>query len=215
MDEVIEKITLLSGVKKLKRPYKVNDKIKNKMRTLEKELRKAKTLKNNINIAKCLYWMGEEQLNEKFYRMQKQNNRKLARNVYTLVQEDIHWLDYFGEITLKTWRKLNVKKILEGRKRLEEVLDGARINVGEDVNPRLRPDDPQQETAVVEDGTHNFGWTGGEDQFLNPSSRMESYDLEEALRLVSRPNENEGLGQSWEDLLGISEDILEVRPTME
>jgi hypothetical protein len=88
------------------------------------------------------------------------------------------------------------------RKRVKRVLDGARTNVGEDVNLYLYPKNPQQETAVIVDqmtrpieGNQN-GTTG---------NWTEPVELEEALRLVEDYQEEEDSWPMWDNLIGRSD----------
>ena len=71
------------------------------------------------------------------------------------------------------------------------------------MNPQPNPNNPQQETAAA--AWDDITWTL-EDQFLGPG--IESRDSE-VVREISQSCETEDLGRTWEDLLGISQDIPE------
>ena len=77
------------------------------------------------------------------------------------------------------------------------------------MNPQPNPNNPQQETAAAE--WDEITWTL-EDQSLGP--RIESRDSE-VVQEIDQPRETEDFGRTWEDLLGISEDIPENTGLME
>ena len=66
------------------------------------------------------------------------------------------------------------------------------------------PNNPQQETAAA--AWDEITWTL-EDQFLGPG--IESRDSE-VVQEICNPRETEDLGRTWEELMGISEDIPEI-----
>ena len=71
------------------------------------------------------------------------------------------------------------------------------------MDPQRNPNNPQQETAAA--AWDDITWTL-EDQFRG--SGIESRDSEE-VQEIDHPRETEDFGRTWEDLLGISEDIPE------
>ena len=72
-----------------------------------------------------------------------------------------------------------------------------------DVNPQPSPNNPQQETAAVT--WDEITWTL-EDQFRGPG--IESRDSE-VVNEIDQSRETEDFGRTWEEILGISEDIPE------
>src|SRR6266511_3281759 len=82
------------------------------------------------------------------------------------------------------------------------------------VNPQPSPDNPQQESAVTAAAAWDeLTWTA-EDQFLFQRPETESRDSD-AIQTIDNPCETEDLGRTWEDLMGISEDIPENTGLME
>ena len=70
------------------------------------------------------------------------------------------------------------------------------------------PNNPQQEDAVTAAvAWDELTWTM-EDQFLFQESETESRDSE-VIQEICSPCETEDLGRTWEELMGISEDIPE------
>ena len=74
------------------------------------------------------------------------------------------------------------------------------------MNPQPSPNNPQQESAVTA-AWDELTWTA-EDQFLFQGPETESRDSE-ALQAIGNSRETEDLGRTWEELMGISEDIPE------
>jgi len=169
----------------------------------------SKMFKEYHNVAQCLYWIGELQFDPKMKRQFSGHMLAQARKVYALCKENPEWIGHMSRITLEDWTKTNIREAVQSRQRVRQVLDGARTYVGEDVNPQPNPNNPQQETAAA--AWDDITWTL-EDQFLGPG--IESRDSE-VVQEIDHPRETEDFGRTWEDLLGISEDIPENAGLME
>src|SRR3990170_1002409 len=202
MDQIILKITP-HGEKTVTKPFKLTEKPKQVKEKLMRAYNKAKMFKEYHNIAQCLYWVGELQFDSKMKRQFSGHMLAQARKVYALCKENPEWIGHMSRITLEDWTKTNIREAVQSRQRVRQVLDGARIYVVEDVNPQLNPNNPQQETAAA--AWDDITWTL-EDQFLGPG--IESRDSE-VVQEIDHPRETEDFGRTWEDLLGISEDIPE------
>src|SRR3989337_1932179 len=202
MDQIIIKLTPY-GEKTIKRPFEPADKPKNIKEKLMRTYNESKMFKEYHNVAKCLYWIGELQFESKLKRQFSGHMLAQARKVYALCKENPKWIGHMSQVILEDWTKTNIREAVQNRRRVRQVLDGARTYVGEDVNPQPNPNNPQQETAAA--AWDEITWTL-EDQFLGPG--MESRDSE-VIQEIDQPRETEDFGRIWEDLLGISEDIPE------
>jgi len=168
----------------------------------------AKMFKEYQNVAQCLFWIGEEQFDKKIKRQIGGHMLAQAKKVYALCKDHPEWIGHMSRVTIKEWKRTNISEVLRYREKVGKVLDGARTYVGEDVNPRPSPENPQQESAVTEAAAWDeITWTEG-DQFLFQGPEMESRDSDE-LQTNYNPRETEDLGRTWEELMGISEDIPE------
>src|SRR6266511_3545311 len=209
-------ISLLTPLSVEIRPKPVNEKTKPKEKAtkLIRAYAEAKMFKEYQNVAQCLFWIGEEQLDPKMKRQFGGHVLAQARKVYSLCKDRPEWIGHMSRITIENWKKTNISEVLKYRERVGRVLDGARINVGEDVNPQPSPDNPQQESAVTAAAAWDeLTWTA-EDQFLFQRPETESRDSD-AIQTIGNPCETEDLGRTWEDLMGISEDIPENTGLME
>jgi hypothetical protein len=204
MEEILQDLIPLSEGELISKPYNKNDNPKTKWKILERKLNKQKILRNYENIAMCLYWIGKETADKKFTKLAGAYVSKMSRKVYVLVKGNKKCLKYCGRIKIKTWEKLRTADIGELRREMLKVLDGARTNVGEDVNPYLNPNIPQQETTVDQ----MTGPTGG-NQMGMTGNWSEPFELEEALRLVEEYQEEEDSWPMWDELIGRPENTSE------
>jgi hypothetical protein len=207
MERIISLLTPL-GVEI--RPKQVNEKTKLKERAtkLMRAYAEAKMFKEYQNVAQCLFWIGEEQFNSKLKRQFGSHVLAQARKVYSLCKDHPEWIGHMSRVTIEDWKRTNISEVLRYRERVRRVLDGARTYVGEDVNPQPSPNNPQQESEVTAAvAWDELTWTA-EDQFLFQRPGTESRDSE-VVQAISNPRETEDLGRTWEELMGISEDIPE------
>ena len=206
MEEIINKLVPLSAGKRFKKPYEKKDKPSEKQKKLSKALNKYKTLRDNENIAMCLYWIGKEAADKKFAQRNGYHILSLGKALYALCKGNKSWINHFGRITLSDWRKINIRQALQMRNRVKRVLDGARTNVGEDVNPNHNSNVLQQNHVP-----HDNQVTRPNNGDLNEDTGISelSYDLEEALQTIGHPHEDEDSWPSWEDLTGNMENMPE------
>ena len=205
MEQIISLLTPLSVEIRLK-PVNEKTKLKERATKLIRAYAEAKMFKEYQNVAQCLFWIGEEQFNPKMKRQFGGHVLAQARKVYSLCKDHPEWIGHMSRITIENWKRTNISEVLRYRERVGRVLDGARTYVGEDVNPQPSPNNPQQESAVTAAAAWDeLTWTA-EDQFLFQGPETESRDSD-VIQAISNPCETEDLGRTWEDLMGISEDI--------
>jgi len=77
------------------------------------------------------------------------------------------------------------------------------------VNLCPSPNNPQQEDAATAAVTWDDITWNMEDQFLFQRSGVESRDPK-VIQEIGNPHETEDFGRTWEELMGISEDIPEI-----
>lgn len=195
MDSILQKVLPLSVGIGVKKPYSKDDKTETRAKKLDKVLRKAKLLKRNIHIAQCLYWIGKGLTKRKFQRYFQPFTIKQAKKVYILCEGHKMWLRNFEKIGLTEWRNVKLEEIRARRDELAVILDGARINVGENVNPSSNPSIPQQEetAAAWNDITWNL-----DDQLAIQENGIESHDW----MVTDNSCETGDLSQYWEELIG-------------
>ena len=194
----------------------INEKMKLGERTAKimRAYNEAKMFKEYQNVAQCLFWIGEEQFDRKIRKYLGGHMLAQAKKIYSLCKDHPEWIGYMSRVTIEDWKRSNISEALKYRERVGRVLDGARTYVGEDVNPQSSPNNPQQESAVSAAAAWDeLTWTA-EDRFLFQRPETESRDSD-AIQTIGNPCETEDLGRTWEDLMGISEDIPENTGLME
>src|SRR6266511_3885091 len=206
MERIISLLTPLS-VETRPKPMDEKMKPKEKIKKLMRAYEEAKMFKEYQNVAQCLFWIGEEQFDRKIRKYLGGHMLAQAKKIYSLCKDHPEWIGYMSRVTIKDWKRTNISEVLRYRERVRRVLDGARTYVGEDVDPQ--PSNPQQESAVTAAAAWDeLTWTAAEDQFLFQGPETESRDSE-AIQAISNPSGTEDLGRTWDDLMGISEDIPE------
>jgi hypothetical protein len=213
MDRIIDNLTPLS-VETIKKPYRRSDQSKEMVQKILRKYEEAKTFKEYHNVAKCLYWIGKEQFNVKIRRRVSGHMLAQAKKVYALCSENPQWIGHMSMITIEMWTKININEARRNREQVKRVLDGARNDVGEDVNLHPSPDNPQQSTETTAAAAWDEVTRVMEDQFLIQGPMAESCDFEVTSR-IGQPYETEEIGRTWEELMGISEDIPEINGLME
>jgi hypothetical protein len=197
MEEILQDLIPLSVGELISKPYNKNDNPKTKWKILERKLNRQKILRNYENVAMCLYWIGKETSDKKFAKLTSSHIVTISRKVYMFAKGNKGYLRYFRRVKMKRWERLRIANIGMLREGVTRVLDGARTNVGEDVNPYLNPNNPQQETAADQLTGPNEG-----NQIGMTGNWSEPFELEEALRLVEDYQEEEDSWPMWDDLIG-------------
>jgi hypothetical protein len=204
MERIVLLLTPLSVERRI-RPINEKMSVKEKAKRLKRAYQEAKMFKEYQNVAQCLFWIGEEQFDSKLRKQFGSHMLAQARKVYSLCKDHPEWIGHMSRVTIEDWKRTNISEVLRYREKVKEVLDGARTYVGEDVNPQQNPNNPQQESAVSA-AADELTWTM-EDQFRFQGPEGESGDWD--VQAICNPCETEDLGQTWEELMGISEDIPE------
>ena len=109
----------------------------------------AKMFKEYQNVAQCLFYIGEEQLDPKIKRQFGGHMLAQVRKVYLLCKDYPEWIGHMSRVTIEDWKRTSIKEVREYWEKVGKVLDGARTYVEEDVNPQSNPTNPQQESAAT------------------------------------------------------------------
>jgi hypothetical protein len=206
MEQFFQNIIPLSEGKSINKPYNKNDNYKEKWKKLERELNKRKNLNEYESIAMCLYWIGKEMADKRFTRLLPAYRARIARKVYAFAKGNKRNLLYCTKVPLKCWEKVKLTDTKELGRIMKRILDGARINVGEDVNPDLYPNNPQQSSTTAEN--QMIGLSEG-NQNEGSDNWSETYNLVEEFRKMSNPQEDEDSWPMWDDLIGRLENTSE------
>ena len=194
MEKILSLLTPLS-VEVRPKPVHERIKAKEKLERLIRAYEEAKMFKEYQNVAQCLFWIGEEQFNQKIKRQLRGHMLAQAKKVYVLCKDHPEWIGHMSRVTIEEWKRTNISEVLRYRKKVGRVLDGARTYVGEDVNPQPSPNNPQQESAVTAAAAWDeLTWPEG-DQFSFQGPEIESRDSE-VLQTIYNPRETEDLGRT-------------------
>src|SRR6266511_3857028 len=196
MEQIISLLTPLS-VEIRQKPVDKKTKLKERATKLMRAYAEAKMFREYQNVAQCLFWIGEEQLDPKMKKQFGGHVLAQARKVYSLCKDHPKWIGHMSRITIENWKRTNISEVLRYRERVGRVLDGARTYVGEDVSPQPGPNNPQQESAVTAAAAWDELTRTAEDQFLFQGPETESRDSD-VIQAIDNPCETEDLGRTWE-----------------
>src|SRR3989337_501764 len=126
MDKIIVKLNP-HREETVEKSFKMTDKSKNIKEKLMRMYNESKMFKEYHNVAQCLYWIGELQFDPKMKCQFSGHMLAQARKVYALCKENPEWIGHMSRIILEDWTKTNIREAVQSRRRVRQVLDGARI----------------------------------------------------------------------------------------
>src|SRR5688500_9547422 len=133
MDRIISKLTLHQE-EVLSKPFTSTDKLKEAKKKLLRAYEEAKMFKEYHNTAQCMYWIGELQFDAKLRRQFSGHMLAQSRKVYALCKDNPKWIKHMSCVPLEDWTRTSIQEARLWRPRVRQVLDGARTDVGENVN---------------------------------------------------------------------------------